>query len=303
MNNELTSTDKTGWKLSYSDRLRYQRIEGWVSVAANLILFVVKYWAGTVTGSLAIVADAWHTLSDSVSSVGVVLSARLSSKPPDSNHPFGHGRIELIVSLFIAAMLFIVAYSFISDAWSKFTDRQTTEYGTLAIIVTTVSVVAKEALARYAYTLARKTGSEVLKADGWHHRSDAVSSLIILAGIFSGGFFWWIDSLLAVIVAVLIGFAAWKIVLSTVNALLGEPLPKEKIDSIRIIGKEICGRATDFHHFHHHNYISHSEVTFHMRLPGDLTISEGHELADKIEKAIRDRMGIEATIHMEPIKG
>lgn len=299
----INDDDMSEKKIGYGDRIRYQKLEGWISVIFNLILFGVKYWAGIVSGSLAIIADAWHTLSDSVSSIAVVLSARFASRPADRDHPFGHGRIELIVSIFIAGMLFFVAYSFISDAWDKLQTREATEYGTIAIVVTVVSVVTKELLARYAYRLARITGSEILKADGWHHRSDAVSSLVVLAGIFAGNLFWWIDSLLAALVALLIAWAAWKIVSGSVSALLGEPLNIESVDRIKAIGQEVTGVASDFHHFHHHNYISHSEVTFHMRLPGDYTISHGHKLVDQIEKEIRKEMGIEATIHLEPIKG
>lgn len=287
-------------KYLHSERLRLQKQEGWVSIVANLSLFALKYWAGIVTGSIAIIADAWHTLTDSVSSVAVVLSARISSKPADREHPFGHGRIELIASLFIAALLFVVAYSFLREAWDRYSEGKIVEYGLFAIIVTLVSVLAKEALAQYAFRLGKKTGSEVLQADGWHHRSDAVSSLVILAGIFLARYIWWIDSLLAAVVAILIGYAAVRIITRTISSILGEPLDPYLVSEINSIGDEAGGYASEFHHFHYHNYISHSELTFHLRLPGEMTIEEGHEIADKIENKIREKFGIEATIHIEP---
>lgn len=282
-------------------RIRSQKQEGWISVIVNVLLFGLKYWAGIASGSVAIIADAWHTLTDSVSSVAVILSAGMSSKPPDKDHPFGHGRFELITSLFISVLLFIISYGFIREAWDRFESRQGAVYGTLAITITILSVVAKEILARYAFRLGRVTDSQVLKADAWHHRSDAVSSLVILAGIFAGRYIWWIDSVLALIVALMIGYAAWQIVTKTISSLLGEPMEPETIAHIRTIGKEICGSATDFHHFHYHNYISHSELTFHLRLPGGMSITEGHEIADRIEKEIREKLGIETTIHLEPL--
>lgn len=284
------------------ERIRLQKLEGWISIIANIALFAVKYWAGIVTGSIAIIADAWHTLTDSVSSVAVVLSARMSSKPADSEHPFGHGRIELIASLFIAALLFVVAYSFLVEAWERFSSGRVVGYGPLAIIVTAVSVIAKEILAQYAFRLGRKTRSEVLRSDGWHHRSDAVSSVIILAGIFLSRYAWWIDSMLAAMVALLIGYAAWRIFSRTISSILGEPPDQSMISEIRKIGSEVDEFASDFHHFHFHNYISHSELTFHLRLPGNMTIEKGHEIADRIEKRIREKLGIEATIHIEPGK-
>jgi cation diffusion facilitator family transporter len=283
-------------------RLKSQRTEGWVSVAMNLILFGLKFWAGLFTGSIAITADAWHTLTDSVSSVAVILSARLSSRPPDREHPFGHGRYELIAALSISFLLFIIAYGFIREAWERFNLREGVTYGTVAIVVTIISVLSKELLARYAFRLGKKTDSDVLKADGWHHRSDAISSAVILAGIFAGKHLWWIDSALAVIVGLLIAYAAWQIARNAMNSILGQPIKPEMEESIRKIGTSISSKVTDIHHFHFHNYISHSEITFHLRLPDLMPIAEAHEIADAIEKEVRIRYGIEATIHIEPIK-
>lgn len=282
-------------------RFKAQRTEGWVSVILNTLLFVVKLWAGIVTGSIAIIADAWHTMSDSVSSVGVIISARLSSRPADREHPFGHGRYELIASLIIAFMLGVIAFSFIREAWERVSLRESVTYGTIAIVVTIISVVLKEILARYAYSLGKISQSEVLIADGWHHRSDAISSLIILAGIFLGKYIWWIDSALAAIVGLLIGYAAWQIAMNSINSILGQPIGKELEESIREIGYSVSGTVSDIHHFHYHNYISHSEITFHLRLPKSMTIAEAHLVADEIEDKIRLKHGIEATIHVEPI--
>jgi cation diffusion facilitator family transporter len=282
-------------------RIKSQKTEGWVSVILNIGLFILKYWAGTVTGSIAIIADAWHTLSDSVSSVGVILSARLSSRPADREHPFGHGRYELIASLIISFLLFAIALGFMKEAWDRLIIRQSVVYGRVAIIVTVISIVAKELLARYAFSLGRKAQSEVLKADGWHHRSDAISSAIILAGIFTGKFLWWIDSALAAVVGILIAFAAWQIAKNSVNSILGQAIKPELQETIRKIGYKVSSSVTDIHHFHFHNYISHSEVTFHLRLPDSMPIAEAHKVADAIEKEIRLNLGIEATIHIEPV--
>ncbi len=286
----------------HTERLKYQRTEGLISIFANIALFALKYWAGIVTGSIAIIADAWHTLSDSVSSFVVVLSAKISSKPADKDHPFGHGRIELIASLFIAVLLFIVAYSFIAEAWERFRTGRMVEYGPAAITVTVISVVVKELLAQYAFRMGNKTDSEILRADGWHHRSDAISSLVILVGIFLSKYLWWIDSLLAALVSLLIGYAASRIVARTISSILGEPPEKALISKVRAIAAESGDDATDLHHFHYHNYISHSELTFHLRLPRDMSIEEGHDIADRIEYKIREKLGIEATIHIEPVK-
>ena len=114
-------------KLAYS--------EGWLSIIANLILFGLKYWAGIVTGSIALMADAWHTLSDSVSSIILLIGVKVSIKPADDKHPFGHGRAEWIASIVIGVLLTIVALNFIQDSVDKLRNHQKVIFGTVAIVV------------------------------------------------------------------------------------------------------------------------------------------------------------------------
>ena len=138
------------------DRRKAQIFEGVLSVVINAVLFVVKLWAGIVTGSIAIVADAWHTLSDSLTSVLVIVSAHLSSKKADKEHPFGHGRWEQISSIFIAFVLGIIAFQFFMLSLERFQNRESVFFGTLAIVVIIISIGVKEFLAQYAFYLARK---------------------------------------------------------------------------------------------------------------------------------------------------
>lgn len=280
---------------------RYGYQEGIVGIVANLLLFGLKYWAGIVTGSLALIADAWHTLSDSASSLIVVGSVKLSSRKADERHPFGHGRYQQIASIFIAFLLGIVAYEFLTDSVVKFKQQESTQFGLLAIVVTALSVIVKEGMAQYAYWAYRKTGFETLKADGWHHRSDALSSAVVLIGILLGKYFWWMDSVLGFLISLMLFYAVFEIVKNSVNKLLGERPDDQLIEEvIKLIGKvsdkEICP-----HHFHLHTYGDHRELTFHIMLKGDMDISAGHQIANELEDALRVEMGIEATIHVEPI--
>jgi cation diffusion facilitator family transporter len=156
------------------DRKKASYIEGTIAIFGNVALFVLKYWAGIVSGSIALLADAWHTLSDSISSVVVILGAKLAAKKPDKDHPFGHGRWELVSSIIIAMLLVLIAVEFIRDAIGQLELRGSADFGTLALVVTVFSVVVKEAMAQYAFYLARKSGSSTVRADGWHHRTDAL---------------------------------------------------------------------------------------------------------------------------------
>jgi len=283
------------------DKFKHGMIEGLVSIIVNAGLAGAKIWAGILTGSIALVADAWHTLSDSISSIFLVIAIKLSSKKADDEHPFGHGRWEQIGSLFIAVVLGIIAYDFGKQSIDQFMKREKVEYGMFAIVVTIVSIVVKEILAQYAFYIAKKTDNEAVRADGWHHRTDSLSSVIVLFGILFAKQFWWIDSVLGMIIALTIAYATFDILKKSINKILGETPSQELIDAIT---KEIISFYEDdlqLHHMHIHNYITHKELTVHIRLNKDLTIEHGHEIASAIERFLLDKFDIVATIHIEPI--
>ena len=277
-------------------------IEGIVSVVINTALFAVKLWAGIISGSIALTADAWHTFSDSLSSIIVIISVKLSAKKADKEHPFGHGRWEQIASLFIAMLLGIVAYDFLKNSIIRFTNKEQAVYGTIAIAVTAASIAVKELLAQYAFYIGRKTGSAAIKADGWHHRTDALSSIVVLAGIVFAKRFWWIDSVLGAAVALMLFYAAYTIMKETVTKFLGEEPGETLINSISAEVKKIYHDDLRIHHFHIHNYIIHRELTLHIRLDKNLTIEKGHKIATDIETMIKEKFDMVATIHVEPIK-
>ncbi len=241
------------------DRNKYIIQEGWISIIGNIFLFGLKYWAGLVTGSLALLADAWHTLSDSISSVIVLVGGKISNKPADEEHPFGHGRAEHIAAIFVGVLLAIVAFEFVINAIEKFGTREQTVFGTVAWVVTIFSIVAKEAMAQYAFWAARKSKSSILRADAWHHRSDALSSVVILIGIAVGSHFWWTDAVLSLIVAVMIAYAGYEILSKEITSLLGESPAKEELLAIRETAQAACDQPIHLHHIHIHNYGQHTQ--------------------------------------------
>ena len=276
--------------------------EGLVSVILNLLLFVLKYYAGIASASLALIADAWHTLSDSLTSLVVILGIKLSSKKPDKEHPFGHGRWEQISALIIAILLALVGVEFMKDAIAKLRGHEAADFGWLAYLATVASIVLKEGLARYAFYIARKTGNAAVKADGWHHRSDALSSLMVLAGLFLSPYFWWIDSVLGLLISFMLFYAAYGIIREAVNKILGEEPSEEVIGKVEQIVKAEMGNVAYPHHYHIHHYGDHIEFTFHIKVPGEETVEEAHRKATLIEMQIKTELKIDATIHIEPLK-
>jgi len=273
---------------------------GWVSIFTNLGLFALKYWAGLASGSVALIADAWHTLSDSISSVLVIGGVKLSQKPADKSHPFGHGRYELIATIIIGCLLIWVSYNFLAESVEKLQNKEAAKYGAFAIIATIISVISKEGLAQYSFYIGRKTNSRVVSADGWHHRSDAISSIVILVGIFIGRYFWWADGVLGIIVSLFILYTAYKIIKESSHTILGEKPEPQLVSKLISVTNAAAGSNVFPHHFHIHNYVNHKELTFHIYLPDNYTISKAHEITNAIEGCIAEELGITATIHVEP---
>jgi cation diffusion facilitator family transporter len=275
---------------------------GWVSIVVNIFLFAIKYWAGIISGSVAIIADAWHTLSDSLSSIFLILGIHLANKPADKDHPFGHGRNELITSILIGSLLALVSYNFFVESIERLQNKESAIYGQIAIIVTIASILFKEGLAQYSFYIGRKTNSLAVKADGWHHRSDAISSVAILIGIIIGRFYWWIDGVMGIIVSLFILYTAYKIIRSSSNTILGEKPSKKLIDDIKSIANQAAEREVHSHHIHLHNYINHKELTVHIYLPNEMTVSESHQITNAIEESLSNKLDMESTIHVEPIE-
>jgi cation diffusion facilitator family transporter len=291
---------KSGRKL---DRKSAQVFEGIVSVAANAVLFAAKFWAGLTTGSIALMADAWHTASDSLTSIFVVFAAKLAAKKPDKEHPFGHGRWELIASIVMAGVLAVIGWEFVTQSIERLQHRESVEYGALAIVITVASIVLKELLAQLGFYLGRRFNNPVITADGWHSRSDALSSGVVLVGIIITQFtdaLWWMDSVLGIFCAAAIFFAAYQIMKEVIGKLLGEEPDEKFIADLNKAVVQLHNLDLELHHIHLHNYITHKELTLHIRLPGDMTIEQGHDIATEVEKLIAEEFNMEATTHIEP---
>ncbi len=276
--------------------------EGIVSIFVNLGLFAIKLWAGIMSSSVALIADAWHTLSDSLSSLIVIAGARLSKQKPNKTHPFGHGRWEYITTFLVSIFLGFISFEFFHDSIINLINKEEANFGTLAIVVTIISIIGKEALAQYALRIAKITGSSTVKADAWHHRTDALSSVIVLVGIFLKDVIWWVDSALGIIVAIVILYAAYVIIKESISKIIGEDLCGEELEDIMMCIAKCCDIEVNAHHFHLHRYGHHHELTFHIKLDPNITIAEGHRIATILEIAIKEKFGYVSTIHMEELE-
>ncbi len=276
-------------------------LEGWISSALNILLFILKLWAGVAISSIAMIADAWHTLSDTLTSLVVIVGFTIAGKPKDKEHPFGHGRAEVIGALIIGIILGVVGVNFLKESAHNLLRRSATPSFTLfPILIFTASAVLKESLAQFAFWAGRRISSRALIGDGWHHRSDAIASLLIVAGALLGKKLWWIDGVMGLGVSLLILWAAFDVVRKSADDLMGREVTDELAKSIREICKKTSPEITGIHHLHVHGYGDHRELTLHVRLGGERTLVDTHAIASSIEKALRESLNLEATVHTEP---
>jgi cation diffusion facilitator family transporter len=181
----------------------------------------------------------------------------------------------------------VIGFEFVRGGIERLRAHQPAHFGALALAVTALSVVLKEALAQYAFYVARRTHNLCAKADGWHHRSDALSSIVVLLGIGLGNGVWWMDGVLSLLVAALIFHAAYECARETVAKLLGERPSDELTAQITAEAHAVCPSEFALHHFHLHNYVS--------------QIAQSHSIATTLENHVAEKFGIAATAHVEPL--
>lgn len=282
-----------------------------VGLAVNLILSAAKLAAGVLGRSGAMVADAVHSLSDVATDVVVLLFARISAKPRDAGHDYGHGKYETLATICIALALAVVGAGILAHGAEAV--RTVLQGGTLprpgvvALVAAAVSVVVKEALYWYTVRAGRTLRSPSVVANAWHHRSDAFSSLGTLAGIGCAFFFgepWRIaDPVAATVVALFIFKISFDLLHDGIGDLLERSLPAEtEKEILRIVHREpgVC----DPHNLRTRRIGSVIAIELHVRVEGSMSVEASHRLTEHIERSLRERFGEETlvTVHVEPIK-
>lgn len=276
-----------------------------LSITSNAIIIILKLIAGSISGSISIISEAIHSMSDFLASVLTFFAVMKSSEPADKTHPFGHGKYE-DMSGFIEGGLIIFAGMFIIwEACKKLFFHQTIEVDTsLGIAVMLFAVVANIIVSTYLFKVAKKSDSVSLHADGEHLRTDVYSSLGVLLGLvlikLTGVAI--LDPIIAILVAIFVLKAGFEISKETLNNLLDGTLPIEDIDTIKEIIKTYnnsCLRGFKNLKARRSGPLKDIEIT--MLFPKDMTISECHKICDEIESLLKQRLGnCDILIHAEP---
>jgi cation diffusion facilitator family transporter len=282
-------------------RIRVGIIEGWVSIIINTLLFGIKIVAGLSINSTALIADAIHTLSDSATSVVVIAGFKLSQKPSDDEHPFGHGRVEPVATLIIAILLFVAGAELFHQAITRvlIPVESIANYYIIAIIA--VTAVIKELLARFSFTLGDYIDSSTLKADGLHHRSDVLATLLVVLALVSSRYgFFMIDGIMGCMVALIIFYSAFTIAKDAINPLLGEAPSPALLKKIETLSSEIPG-VLGVHDIIVHQYGQNRITSLHIEVSHKKNAFELHMLAEEIEDIIGSITNGIAVVHIDPV--
>ncbi len=277
----------------------------------NILLFIFKLVAGILGRSGAMIADAVHSASDFATDIVVLVFVRISSKPRDDDHKWGHGKYETLASLIIGVALFAVGIEIFVDSAEKIAAVIAGEIiprpGVIAIVAAATSIIAKEALYQYAMCVGRKIDSPSVIANAWHHRSDALSSVGALLGIGMAYFLgekWRIaDPIAAIAVAALIVKVAYDLCRTALAELLEKSLPQEMEEEIL----SIISTTPNVHKPHNlrtRRIGSNIAIEVHVRVEGSMTVHDSHEISREIEHSLRARFGerTAVAIHIEPLK-
>lgn len=282
-----------------------------VGSVVNFFLLVFKFIAGTLGHSVAMLADAVHSLSDFVTDIIVLVFVRISGKPQDKDHDYGHGKYETLATAVIGLLLFAAGIGILYNGAVKIADYvngvQLNEPGMLAFVAALVSVVLKEIIYRYTVIVGKKLDSQTVVANAWHHRSDAFSSVGTAVGI--GGALllgpkWRVlDPLAAVVVSAFIIKVACQLIKNSVGELMEESLPEELENQIENTLKSVPG-VYDPHNLRTRKIGNACSVSVHVRMDGNLTVWQSHEITLTIETAIRQILGKDTfvSVHVEPMK-
>lgn len=286
-------------------RRAYGTLASVVGVILNLLLFAAKFGAGTLVGSVSIRADGINNLSDAGSQIVSFISFRISAKPADRKHPFGHARIEYVASLIVSFLILHIGLDLLVESAKKITDPVRPEQNWFTLGVLAASIAVKLWLALFNHRIGKRIDSAVMRATAADSLSDVLSTGAVLISAILMMFFPQIrinlDAIMGIAVAALILVAGAKILLEAKDSLLGEAPSEELTCRINEIVNEYPD-ALGIHDLEVHNYgPGHTVVALHVEVDGKRDVFLSHDMIDTIEQRLRRECGILATIHMDPI--
>ena len=274
-----------------------------VGALVNLFLAIIKIIVGQIGFSHALFVDGIHSLSDLLSDALVLYGAKQGDKHPDEDHPYGHARIETLVTVLFGFILLMVGLGIIIDSIGRLSLQGVTEIpSNLALVIALISVISKEALYQYTVHYAKTLNSSLLKANAWHHRSDAISSVVVLVGV-AGSIYGiaYLDIVAAVIVAMMIAKIGWDLIYDGVNELVDKGLENQELEQIKSLIETVPG-VTQMHMLRTRQMGSKALVDVHIQVTPHVSVSEGHRISDEVSSRLVNEIDVvsQVLVHIDP---
>ena len=288
--------------LGEKDRLKLGMLSGIVGIVLNIILSVFKMIFGAITKSVSIVADGANNVFDAVSSIISLVGFKISGKPADDEHPFGHGRVEYISALTLAFFILIMGVELIKTSIDKFKNPEVVIFSVPAVVVLVFSILAKIWLAFFNRKAGKLMNSVAVDAVVTDSIGDIASTTCSLIALVASKFTDWpVDAVMGIVVALVVIYAGIDIIKSTLGPLLGEPPDKEVVRQLEELVMSYDG-VVGIHDMVLHSY-GHGKIygSLHAEVPADVDILQSHDTIDLIERGIAQELGMEISIHMDPI--
>ncbi|MBQ7782957.1 MAG: cation transporter [Oscillospiraceae bacterium] len=280
----------------------YGALSSFTGIICNILLFAVKFAAGTATGAISVISDAFNNLSDSAGCIVTLIGYKMAAKPADKDHPFGHGRAEYLTSLIIAVIIFLVGFELMKGSAEKIAAPSEVQVTAAAMITLAASIGVKLWLSHFNRSLGRKIRSGVMLATAQDSLNDVIATSAAVIGLTASMFTDFpVDGIMGIIVSLFIIKAGFEILKDTADSLLGKPADRELAEKIRAMvtaPEKIIG----VHDLVVHDYgPGRMLASCHAEVRSDESITEIHEIIDRIERDIYDAMGIIITIHTDPV--
>lgn len=283
-------------------RKKYGELGSFVGIFSNVILFIIKFLVGVFINSVAIMADSFNNLSDSLSSIITLIGFKLSTKPADEEHPFGHGRMEYISGLIVSFIIMIIGFEFLRTSFFKIINPETISFSYVTIFILLITIIIKIWQSFFNIKIGKLINSHSLIATATDSRNDViVTSVTILSLIIFKLFNINLDGFFGIIVAIFLMYSGFNLAKETLSPLLGEAIDNELAEKIKAIVLSYDG-VIGVHDILVHNYGPNKSIaSLHVEVPSNIEITKSHEVIDLIEKQVQEELNIFLTIHMDPV--
>lgn len=281
----------------------YGMVCGFVGIFFNIILFVGKLLAGIITSSISITADALNNLSDAGSSIVTLAGFKLAAQKPDSKHPYGHGRIEYLAGLAVAAVILIMGFELFRDSIGKVLHPQNTEFSYVVIFILLASILVKCYMAYYNYSIGKEIDSAAVRAAAMDSMSDCIATgaVLVTTGL-NHLYGWQLDGYCGILVSLFIMYSGIQAARDSVDPLLGIEPDEEFLQQIEDISLSFDENIVGIHDLMVHDYgPGRKIISLHAEVPADSNMIQIHDVIDNLEKKLSKDLGCMATIHMDPV--